>query len=221
MQDIFTTNLDMFSPLRIKVCGMRDRKNVGELCALGPDFIGYIFYPGSKRYVGDDPDMEIFRIPGEIITKVGVFVNEDADKILQKVEKFGLDMVQLHGSESPEYCMHLSEKGVSIIKAFSPLKADSTNQLGNYIEQIKYILFDNPTTTYGGSGRKFNWDLINSYSTPFPFLLSGGIGPEDGGAVRSIQHDWLYAVDINSRFESQPGIKNIEQVKGFIETIRK
>lgn len=210
----------MFSPLRIKVCGMRDSSNIAELCELGPDFIGYIFYPGSKRYVGDRPDSEIFKIAGPSIKKVGVFVDEDADQILRKVEKYGLDMVQLHGTESPEYCFRLVENEISVIKAFSPVRTNSPHNIGDYIELVKYILFDTPGDSFGGSGEKFNWELIMDYSIPFPFILSGGIAPEDAEAVKAIQHDWLYAVDVNSRFETSPGIKNIDQVKDFIEKVR-
>jgi len=200
---------------------MRDRDNIRELCMLLPDFIGFIFYPGSARYVGENPDPDIFRIPATNIGKVGVFVDEDLDNLCFLFEKYHLDLVQLHGSETPEYCFQLFERGIPIIKTHIPTGDNFSAQINNYMEQVKYILFDTPSETYGGSGRKFNWDLTCNYSTPLPFFLSGGIGPDDVELIKGIQHDWFYAVDINSRFEKTPGIKEVGLIKRFIETLRR
>ena len=179
---------------------MREPDNIKEICKLKPDFIGYIFFRDSKRYVGEAPDHEIFRIPGESIKKVGVFVNEDPENVMRLFEKYNLDLVQLHGDESPECCYYLAQKGIPIIKAFKPFQSGTGIALEACIEQIKYILFDNPTDQYGGSGQKFDWNLIRNYSVPLHFFLSGGIGPGDAEQVSSFRHDWLFALDINSRF---------------------
>jgi phosphoribosylanthranilate isomerase len=210
----------MIEGLKIKVCGMRDPGNIRDLCALEPDLIGYIFYSGSKRYVGDEPDPEIFRIPSASVQKVGVFVDEEKEHVVRLYETHGLAMVQLHGSESPEYCLFLAERGVPIIKTYSPERIPSKGKIAEYLETVNYLLFDTPSESFGGSGIKFDWDLIRKYKLPFPFFLSGGIGPDDVNAIKDISHDWLFAVDINSRFEVEPGIKDIGLLKEFIEALR-
>ena len=211
----------MFRPLKIKVCGMRDKRNIEQLCLLDPDYIGYIFHPESKRYVGADPDPDIFTIPSGHIKKVGVFVNEERGKVEQIYKTSRLDLVQLHGEESAEYCMFLRESGIPVIKAFNPSRIKGEGRIGDYVEEIIFFLFDNTGKKYGGTGEQFDWLTLHDFSIPFPFFLSGGIGPEDSQRIRAIGHDWLYAVDVNSMFEIQPGLKDIEKLKRFIHEIRK
>ncbi len=211
----------MADRLKIKVCGMLNPANLEEVCSLAPDFIGYIFYRASKRYVGDQPDPALFSIPENRMQRVGVFVNEPLMPLKQIVESGWLDMVQLHGSETPEYCKALVNEGVHVIKALDPDLLGNQEALKAYYGVAHYLLFDTPGEAYGGTGRKFNWDMLEGYSLPVPFLLSGGIGPEDGPAVRELDQLWFHGVDVNSRFELEPGIKNVKQLEGFIREIRK
>ncbi len=206
---------------------MRYPDNLEEVCALGPDYVGYIFYPGSKRYVGEEPDRALFRIPTQEIKKVGVFVNDEVHNVIRICEEFGLDLVQLHGSESPAYCRSVKDAGISIIKAFDPGlvpgETDPVNiyRLEDYSELVKLFLFDTPGPGYGGSGQKFDWNLVLGASISFPFLLSGGIGPDDAMAINKLGHGALHGIDVNSRFEVSPGFKDIPLLQKFFLEIRK
>ena len=205
--------------LGIKVCGMRDPQNLEQLCELAPEYVGFIFYPPSKRFVGSDPDRALFEIPGAGIKKAGVFVNEDFGKLINYVEKFGLEAVQLHGEESREYCERLSREPVELIKALNP--ALSGFEVEKYLGLVDLFLFDSAGTAYGGSGQKFDWSLLEDFGHSVPFLLSGGIGPGDAVKINTMNYKGLMGVDINSRFELSPGMKDVEAVKKFITEIRK
>ena len=205
--------------IQIKVCGMRDPRNLEQLCALDPEYIGFIFYDRSKRFVGARPDPALFRIPGGDIQKVGVFVDEELKRVLQAIELFGLDAVQLHGSESVEYCRQLSAAPVKIIKVLDP--NGSELHTVDYQEVVDLFLFDSAGTGKGGSGLKFDWSLLKDLPLQHPFLLSGGIGPGDAGRIKSFDHQGFRGIDINSRFEQMPGLKDIELLKTFITEIRK
>lgn len=207
----------MENRLKIKVCGMREAENLEQVCALGPDYVGYIFYPESKRFVGLGPDPALFKIPPPDITKVGVFVNEQIDRIVQLVEELQLDMVQLHGNEPPAYCEELMRLEVPVIKALNPpYSADKEDFTG----VVRSLLFDSPGPGWGGTGRKFDWGLIEKQSIPVPFLLSGGIGPEDAKAIGELNQKNLLGVDLNSRFELSPGLKDVGLLKEFFKEIR-
>lgn len=205
--------------LKIKVCGMREPGNLEQLCELVPDFVGFIFYPHSKRYVGRIPDPALFRIPGPAIKKAGVFVNQELSHVTGAVEDYSLDMVQLHGGEPVDYCRRVAEAGVKVIKVLDPrgLPAD----LERYSQVVHFFLFDSAGEGKGGSGLKFDWNLLQHLDLPVPFLLSGGIGPGDTEALRNIHLQGMAGVDINSRFELLPGIKDIQKLKKFIYEIRK
>jgi phosphoribosylanthranilate isomerase len=206
--------------IRIKVCGMTDPLNVREIVQLKPDFMGFIFFPGSPRYVGEEPDMKLFcDIPSGIMT-AGVFLNEDNRKILEISARVGLDAIQLHGNESPESCLYLKSMGLTIIKAFNIGSDFSFDSLKRYDQSSDFFLFDTKSEKAGGSGKKFNWSNLEDYSLGKPFFLSGGIGPEDAGAFRSLVNRGLFAVDINSRFETSAGIKDSCLVKEFIDEIK-
>jgi phosphoribosylanthranilate isomerase len=207
--------------LKIKVCGMREADNLEQVCELGPDFVGYIFFKASARYVGEQPDEALFSIPGDKISRVGVFVNEPILSVRSKLSKGWLDVVQLHGTESPKYCKSLVNEGIHVIKAIGPDHILSDGRLEEYYGVVHYFLFDTAGEGHGGTGRKFDWSLLEKYSLPVPFLLSGGVGPEDGQLVRSLDHLLLRGVDVNSRFEDAPGRKNIKELEGFIKEIRK
>jgi phosphoribosylanthranilate isomerase len=211
----------MYRQLHIKVCGLRDPGNIEQVCRLGPDMVGYIFYPHSGRYVGADPDPAMFRIPRPPVRKVGVFVNEPLLAVQRTFEKYHLDLVQLHGEESPEYCMALAGSEIPVIKAFGPGIIGNREEIAEYVEQVSYFLFDSRGPGYGGTGEQFDWDLLQRFSIPFPFILSGGLAPEDASRISVLEHDWLWGVDLNSRFERSPGLKEVELLEHFMQKIRK
>lgn len=201
----------------MKVCGMRDPENVWELVKLRPDFIGFIFYKKSPRYV-QLPDEDLFsRIPLSI-KKVGVFVNEDFDTILQLWNKLGLDYVQLHGDEDLEFSKKLKENGVGIIKVFRMLDS-LPYSLSSYSEFSDYFLFDTATPDYGGSGRHFDWSILTGYNLDTPFLLSGGISSSDVTEIGKLKVEGLAGIDVNSRFELSPGVKNMDLLKQLKEQL--
>lgn len=196
-----------------KVCGMRDAQNIRDVEALGIDWIGMIFWPKSKRYVAEVPSY----LP-EHLKKVGVFVDSTLDDILQHISNYQLDIIQLHGQESPDFAKAL--KPHTIIKAFNIEKADDLLQTEKYKGIADYFLFDTKGKMAGGNGQKFDWSVLTAYQGKTPFLLSGGIGPEDAESVRSFHHPRCIGIDLNSRFESEPGFKDINQLKTFINKLR-
>ena len=196
-----------------KVCGMRDAQNIRDVEALGIDWIGMIFWPKSKRYVAEVPSY----LP-EHLKKVGVFVDSTLDDILQHISDYQLDIIQLHGQESPDFAKAL--KPHTIIKAFNIEKADDLLQTEKYKGIADYFLFDTKGKMVGGNGQKFDWSVLTTYQGKTPFLLSGGIGPEDAESVRSFHHPRCIGIDLNSRFESEPGFKDINQLKTFINKLR-
>ena len=197
----------------IKVCGMRDAQNIRDVESLGVDWIGMIFWPKSKRYVAEVPSY----LPGHL-KKVGVFVDSTLDDILQHISDYQLDIIQLHGQESPDFAKAL--KPHTIIKAFNIEKADDLLQTEKYEGIADYFLFDTKGKMVGGNGQKFDWSVLTVYQGKTPFLLSGGIGPEDAESVKSFHHPRCIGIDLNSRFESEPGFKDINQLKTFIKYIR-
>jgi phosphoribosylanthranilate isomerase len=206
--------------IKVKVCGMHDPLNVKEIAEAKPDFMGFIFHPESPRYVGDKPEIELFRNVHSDIKRVGVFLNENISKILEISAQTGLDMIQLHGNESPVSCFQLRSSGLAIIKTFNIDNEFSFEILKQYMPVCDFFLFDTKSDKPGGSGTKFNWEKLKEYSLEKPFFLSGGIGPEDPGALRLIENSGYFAIDINSRFETAPGIKDVELVTEFIKTIK-
>lgn len=214
---------------KIKVCGLRDPGNIEQVCELEPDFVGYIFYKGSKRFVGKNPDPAIFRIPGPRISKVGVFVNEEITRVRQLIDQYFLDMVQFHGGESPEYCRLFMDSGIPVIKAVDPGSLEQARKTGSrkvsgisqgYAREVEYFLFDTPGSDYGGTGERFNWSLMDRYRLKVPFFLSGGIGPEDATPLSGLCHRSFFGVDVNSRFELSPGLKDIMLLDKFISEIK-
>ena len=192
---------------------MRDAQNIRDVESLGVDWIGMIFWPKSKRYVAEVPSY----LPGHL-KKVGVFVDSTLDDILQHISDYQLDIIQLHGQESPDFAKAL--KPHTIIKAFNIEKADDLLQTEKYEGIADYFLFDTKGKMVGGNGQKFDWSVLTAYQGKTPFLLSGGIGPEDAGSVKSFHHPRCIGIDLNSRFESEPGFKDINQLKTFINNIR-
>lgn len=196
----------------IKVCGMRNPENIQELEALGIDFMGLIFYPKSKRFVSG-------KIPKTNIPKIGVFVNEEINVIEEKVNKYDLSFLQLHGDESPEFCESLKNKGHQIIKAFRVDDHFDFNITKAYEAHCHYFLFDAKGKDYGGNGIIFNWDILNQYQGVLPFFLSGGINIDSAKSIIDFNHEKLFSLDINSGFEIEPGLKNIHLIQKFISKL--
>ncbi len=208
----------MKAPL-LKVCGMRALDNVRALDELGLDWMGFIFYPKSKRFVGLD-----FEMPTNIqAKKVGVFVNEEINVVADLVNKCALDFIQLHGDESPEYCEQLGnilekKSYCQIIKAFGVDEAFDFSDLVNY-EIVDCFLFDTKCKDYGGSGKQYDWAILNKYKGPKPFLLSGGISVDSVGILKEFEHNKCLGIDVNSRFELSPAVKDVEKIKRFKEVL--
>ena len=151
---------------------------------------------------------------------MGVFVNETKENIIETTERFALDFVQLHGNESPEFCEEIGKEGVKVIKAFSIEDSFPIEMVKEYESVCDYFLFDTKTLQYGGSGKKFNWEVLSHYRGNKPFLLSGGISPEDAESIRQFQHPMCIGIDINSKFEISSALKNVGLVKQFINKVR-
>lgn len=204
----------------LKVCGMLHRENILEVVALQPDYLGFIFFKGSKRYAGE-LDPEVVKALPEQIRRTGVFVNEDSELVLELVHKYGLNAVQLHGAESPEYCRTIAQYVKAIQPEFKVIKAFGVDldfdfqQLEAYLGAVDYFLFDTQTPDHGGSGKKFDWNLLDKYKLDVPYFLSGGIGPESVEALNGISDSRLLAIDINSRFELEPGLKDAGKLAEF------
>lgn len=205
--------------MKLKVCGMRDRENIEALVALEPDYIGFIFYNKSKRFVGEHLDTTLLH--SIKANKVGVFVNESLEVIEEQCKNFGIEVVQLHGDESPDFCKDIKSKGFKTIKAFSIDDDFDFNKLEAYKPYCDYFLFDTKGDNYGGTGKKFNWDLLKSYDNEKPLFLSGGISLGDIEEIKSLEGLNIHAIDINSKFEIAPGLKDINTIKIFKDNFRK
>lgn len=200
---------------------MRDPENIREIAGTNPDFLGYIFYKGSPRYIGAEPDQSLFTIVPHGIIKTGVFVDDNENRILGLALRLGLDMIQLHGNESPDNCLYLRSTGLKVTKVFNITDSFDFEIVKPFRQVCDYFLFDTKTAQKGGSGIKFNWSILNRYNIDKPFFLSGGIGPDDANNIRAIENRGLFGVDVNSRFETAQGIKDLSLVKTFIDTIKK
>lgn len=200
--------------MKVKICGMREPDNMLAVANLLPDFMGFIFYKGSPRYVGPG-----FYIPDSFpstIKKVGVFVNEDRDVVLEAVDRHKLDFVQLHGDESTEYCSHIKRKNIELIKVFRIDDNFDFAKTSAFNEVADFFLFDTKGNYFGGNAQTFNWQLLNKYMGTTPFLLSGGLNAENIAGVKSITHKRLAGVDLNSGVESEPGRKDLKKIEQLL-----
>ncbi|MCD7914541.1 MAG: phosphoribosylanthranilate isomerase [Tannerellaceae bacterium] len=208
----------------IKVCGIRDLDNIRELSKLDIQWIGFIFYPGSPRYILEkNPDL-ISDLLSEIhypFRKVGVFVNATPEEMMTTATRFNLDYLQLHGNETPDTCHTLRKRGHSIIKVFSVESEKDIEKVQEYEEKADYFLFDTKCSGYGGSGKRFDWSVLTAYQGKTPFLLSGGINPDSVEVIRNFGHPQLAGIDLNSGFEIAPAMKNIPLLSSFIKKIKK
>lgn len=229
----------MNKDLIIKVCGMRDTDNINDVSALDINWMGFIFYPKSLRYVrqissnaGIIPDYSSLKEKATAddagrIRRVGVFVDDMPQNIVTRVFNYHLDIVQLHGSESPVMIDNLRRtldpdirKGIKIMKAISVKSDDDILKCKDYEGHVDYFLFDTKTPLKGGSGEQFDWSVLQSYDGATPFLLSGGIGPDDARRVRAFSHPRCIGIDVNSKFEKEPAFKDVDMLRKFISEVR-
>ena len=197
---------------------MKYPDNINELISLPIDMMGLIFYEKSARYAGYLPANELRIVPPDIQI-VGVFVNASGEDIFAKIREYNLQIVQLHGDESPDFCREIKKSGIKAIKAFRIETAGDLEKCSLYESSCDYFLFDTKTPQYGGSGKKFDWEILSSYNGETPFILSGCIGVEDAESIRGIQNPKLFGVDLNSRFERGPGEKDIEKLREFLTLV--
>jgi len=207
----------MSNRFKIKVCGMTRPENIKAVAALNPDYLGFIFYEKSKRFVGEEFETAtLLSLPKEI-KKVGVFVNQSNDYILSKKATYGLDILQLHGDESVEQCKELKEKGCTIVKVFQADEQFDFAVTKPYQNYSDYFLFDTKSEGYGGTGKRFDWKLFERYDNRIPLFLSGGLDVDSVEDIKKLTHLNIHALDINSKFESEPGVKKVELIKTFIQ----
>lgn len=203
----------------VKVCGMRDADNIKAVETLGIDWMGFIFYPKSARDVSGG-------IPAYLpvhCKRVGVMVNPALDEVVARQRDYGLDIVQLHGDESPQFCADVRKllPGKPLIKMVQVTDRESLRMTVNrYDGLVDYFLFETKTAGYGGSGRQFDWTILQSYEGRVPFLLSGGIGPDDASSVCAFSHPMFIGIDLNSRFETAPAVKDTELLHQFLSCVR-
>ena len=208
--------------MKIKVCGITQMEQLKELNALGIDYAGMIFYARSSRYMLNKLNSSEIKSMNLSIKKVGVFVNAGEDEIEKQVDAYGLDLVQLHGDETAAFCKNISNI-VSVIKAFRITKDNEKNidwMIKPYEDHCDYYLFDtNRKGAYGGTGKQFDWKILNENKINKPFFLSGGIGLNDVEKLKAFHHPFLHAVDINSKAEIEEGVKDMELIKRFKNSI--
>ena len=196
----------------VKVCGMRDEENIRQVEALGIDLMGFIFWPRSSRYVAERPSYLSTRCK-----RVGVFVDEEIETLKRIADDYALDVIQLHGHETPAYVAQL--QGRSVIKAFNVATAADFVQTKDYAGLADYFLFDTKGKAVGGNGEKFDWSVLDDYTGDTPFLLSGGIGPDDAERVKAFRHPRCIGIDLNSRFELSPALKDINKLQDFLNAL--
>ena len=207
--------------MQIKICGLLEPENIREIAALQPDYMGFIFYPNSPRFA-KNLDVSLLNALPASIKKVGVFVNENLENILTYIQKYDLDAVQLHGADNKRLCREIKEEAKTmVIKVFPIMASYNLKVTKEYEDTADLFLFDTKTDLYGGSGQKFNWNILHDYHGEKDFLLSGGISADDVKAIRKIEHPKMIGVDLNSRFEIKPGLKNVEMLRNFIEELNK
>lgn len=197
----------------LKICGMKYPDNILEVSQLLPDYLGFIFYEKSSRYF----DGEIPEIP-KSIKKVGVFVDAGFEEINSKIKKYDLDLIQLHGNETPEFCKNLKKEKIEIIKVFSVDDDFDFEILNEYENVCDYFLFDTKGKLHGGNGVTFNWQILDKYKSKKPLFLSGGIGIEEIEKIKTFNLP-IFAIDINSKFEIEPGLKNVQLCKDALQCI--
>lgn len=204
--------------MKLKVCGLRDPQNIEQICRLAIDYIGFIFYKNSPRYIGDRISFDFVRSIPKHIQKAGVFVNEDSHSIFSAIARYDLDVVQLHGNESEALCLELKPY-VKVVKAFGIHQDFDFKALERYVPHVDYFLFDTYSSRHGGSGTPFDYTILQACHNDKPFFLSGGIDGDIFQRIRKLSHKQLLALDLNSKFETEPGIKDPAKLEAFINQL--
>lgn len=199
---------------------MKQAANIAAVAELQPDYLGFIFYPKSPRYISSVSAELIKYVPASIKT-TGVFVDEDIATVKKHIIQYQLKAVQLHGKESMLYCQEIKLLGVEVIKAFGIDENFDFSILSDYAKVVDYFLFDTQTIGHGGSGKVFNWQLLNNYKLDLPYFLSGGIDLQHAETIKAFTDARLYAVDVNSKFEIEPGLKDVDKLASFKQLINK
>jgi len=210
--------------MNIKVCGITQFKQLQQLEALNIDFAGLIFYKDSPRYMGNKITGKQIKDADFDIKKVGVFVDPGYSELLDAIDEYGLDIVQLHGNETPEMCEELSAE-VEVIKAFripSDKAIDIDEMVADYDAVCDYYLFDTAglKESFGGTGQQFDWGILKKAKIEKPFFLSGGIGSDDAAKIKTFSHPDFFAIDVNSRFELSPGLKDMAAILKFLQAFK-
>jgi phosphoribosylanthranilate isomerase len=195
--------------IKLKVCGLRD--NIDEVAALEPDFMGFICYDKSPRYIGKDFSNNL---KNEAF-KIGVFVNQPIDEVLDLAKKHRFDMVQLHGNENVDYCVELKAYDLKIIKVFAGNKLPAQHEIDAFLPFVDYFLFDTKLETHGGTGKTFDWNNLKTLTIKKPIFLSGGLSLENIASIEELNRLEIFAIDVNSKFEISPGRKDIEKLKSL------
>jgi len=201
----------MMKDFQIKVCGIKEQENYNAISS-NVNMIGFNFYKSSKRYIRENSIVK----KGNTM-HVGVFVNASLNEIHAAAENYLLDYIQCHGGESADFCRKVSKQH-KVIKVFSVSKKEDLSATKNF-DFCNYFLFDTKTKDFGGSGQKFDWQILDAYKGEVPFLLAGGLGPEDVERLKEIKHPQFAGIDINSKFEIEPGIKDTNMIKEFIHKL--
>jgi phosphoribosylanthranilate isomerase len=204
--------------MKIKVCGLKYPENIDAVSAFGPDYMGFIFYCKSPRCVEELKVNTLTEIPASI-KKTAVFVDENSDILGALIDVYGFDAIQLHGNEGPDYCAKFKGK-VEVIKAFGVNENFDFDQLDKFADHVDLFLFDTKSPTHGGSGQTFDWNILNDYKLNIPFFLSGGLSLENLDEIKNINHPQLYGVDLNSKFETEPGMKDITKLEKAFDIIK-
>ncbi|MFD2787992.1 phosphoribosylanthranilate isomerase [Hymenobacter rubripertinctus] len=215
-----STTPETHPSLRLKVCGMKYADNIAEVAALEPDFMGFIFHSASSRFVGETLDARLLQSLPPGLRKVGVFVDESNEFILRQLGRYGLDAAQLHGHETPAQCAELRAAGVMVIKVFGMDADFSLDQLTPYAPYCAFFLFDTKGPQPGGNGTTFNWELLRDYILPVPYLLAGGLDLRHAPALRHLTLPGLYGLDLNSRFETAPALKDAARLSQMFRLLR-
>jgi phosphoribosylanthranilate isomerase len=204
--------------IKLKICGMRDAENIMQVAELQPDYLGFIFYEKSPRFVQHD-----FNVPDKFpnaIKRVGVFVGETTETIVKQAKRLNLEYIQLHGDETVSQCQVLKAEGLKVIRVFSVDDNFDFNTTRQYKTVSDFFLFDTKGKYYGGNAQTFNWEILKGYDQEVPFFLSGGLNPENIKEVANLKDMNIHALDINSGVESGPGIKDVDKIKLLIKNAR-
>lgn len=200
----------------VKVCGLNNRNNILDISKMNIDLMGFIFYNNSPRYFNNALNFDEVRQIPKTIKKVGVFVNASINNLLNTIAHYDLDFVQLHGNENPEYCKELMQY-VKVIKTISVNDKNSILEINNYTNVCTYFLFDTASPSYGGTGHPFNWQLLEETTIDIPFFISGGVSIENITEIKNLNFKNFAGVDVNSKFEINPGLKDLNKIQQLIK----